>query len=377
MFAALAAPVSFNPAAAPHRVHPNATSWRHTCATVRRMRSSKRRVNLRRASPPWVEMLTAPGSSSAQAALVRAAAQLERDLADRNVLCSKIVGEACVVTTFNTTGVLTICLPPSARVRASRMCEPWGEAFQQHGGAIGNFTMTACVSFDTFKISRWWKAMRAATPFLTSTADPRLAALLKAKHFASRFQKTQRDPASVAARVAHFGRLLNLSLHRSHDAAASLVNGAAGAATTAAARAVAAASDAGPWQPRMFERCAVVGSGHDIRCSPVQHGHDIDSADAVFRSNAAQPSRPSHPNVFYAHDDRNVPRYVRLFMRLNRIESARAGTRTSFRTNCLLGARAVSTEEVCVIPRDWWSHGWDREMKENNRHPCCDVRRHP
>jgi hypothetical protein len=47
-------------------------------------------------------MLTAPGSSSAQAALVRAAAQLERDLADRNVLCSKIVGEACVVTTFNT-----------------------------------------------------------------------------------------------------------------------------------------------------------------------------------------------------------------------------------------------------------------------------------
>ena len=242
MFAALAAPVSYNPAA-PHRVHPNATSWRHTCATVRRMRSSKRRVNLRRASPPWVEMLTAPGSSSAQAALVRAAAQLERDLADRNVLCSKIVGEACVVTPFNITGVLTICLPPSARVRASRMCEPWGEAFQQHGGAIGNFTTTACVSFDTFKISRWWKAMRAATPFLTSTADPRLAALLKAKHFASRFQKTQRDPASVAARVAHFGRLLNLSLHRSHDAAASLVKGAAGAATTAAARAVAAASD--------------------------------------------------------------------------------------------------------------------------------------
>ena len=294
---------------------------------------------------------------------MRAAAQLERDLADRNVLCSKIVGEACVVTTINTTGVLTICLPPSARVRASRMCEPWGEAFQQHGGAIGNFTMKACVSFDTFKISRWWKAMRAATPFLTSTADPRLAALLKAKHFASRFQKTRRDPASVAARVANFGRLLNLSLHRSHDAAASLVNGAAGAATTAAARAVAAASDAGPWQPRMFERCAVVGSGHDIRCSPVQHGHDIDSADAVFRSNAAQPSRPSHPNVFYAHDDRNVPRYVRLFMRLNRIESARAGTRTSFRTNCLLGARAVSTEEVCVIPRDWWSHGWDREIE--------------
>ena len=156
-----------------------------------------------------------------------------------------------------------------------------------------------------------------------------------------------------------------------------LLNGAAGAITTGAAGAVAAASDAGPWQPRMFERCAVVGSGHDIRCSPIQHGHDIDSADAVFRSNAAQPSKPSHPHVFYAHDDRDVPSYVRLFMRLNRIEPARAGTRTSFRTNCLLGARAVSTEEVCVIPRDWWSHGWDREMKENNRHPCCDVRRHP
>ena len=368
MFAAVS--VSYNPAAAPHRVHPNTTSWRRTCATVRRMRSSKRR----RFTPPWVEMLTSPGSSSAQAALVRVAAQLERDLAERNVLCSNDVGEACVVTTYNTTGVLTICLPPSARVRASRMCEPWGEAFQQHGGTIGNFTMTACISFDTVKISRWWKAMRAATPFLTSTADPRLAALLEAKHFASRFQ---RGPATVAARVATFGRLLNLSLSRSHDAAASLVNGAAGAITTGAAGAVAAASDAGPWQPRMFERCAVVGSGHDIRCSPIQHGHDIDSADAVFRSNAAQPSKPSHPHVFYAHDDRDVPSYVRLFMRLNRIEPARAGTRTSFRTNCLLGARAVSTEEVCVIPRDWWSHGWDREMKENNRHPCCDVRMHP
>ena len=315
MFAAVS--VSYNPAAAPHRVHPNTTSWRRTCATVRRMRSSKRR----RFTPPWVEMLTSPGSSSAQAALVRAAAQLERDLAERNVLCSNDVGEACVVTTYNTTGVLTICLPPSARVRASRMCEPWGEAFQQHGGTIGNFTMTACISFDTVKISRWWKAMRAATPFLTSTADPRLAALLEAKHFASRFQ---RGPATVAARVATFGRLLNLSLSRSHDAAASLVNGAAGAITTGAAGAVAAASDAGPWQPRMFERCAVVGSGHDIRCSPIQHGHDIDSADAVFRSNAAQPSKPSHPHVFYAHDDRDVPSYVRLFMRLNRIEPARA-----------------------------------------------------
>jgi hypothetical protein len=41
------------------------------------------------------------------------------------------------------------------------------------------------------------------------------------------------------------------------------------------------------YRPQHFRTCAVVGSGHDLRCG-VPRGSEIDSHDAVFRSNAAQ-----------------------------------------------------------------------------------------
>ena len=39
--------------------------------------------------------------------------------------------------------------------------------------------------------------------------------------------------------------------------------------------------------PQHYRTCAVVGSGHDLRCG-VPRGAEIDAHDAVFRSNAAQ-----------------------------------------------------------------------------------------
>ena len=386
--------LAYNPSAAPHNVKPNVSSWPEVCASVRRMRTSRRR---HRHSSAWrIEAISEHGRSADPwdvrhlEALAAAANQLERDLGDRSVLCSNKAGEGCTVSINNESEVLTVCLPQSERVRASKICEPWGEAFQQHGGAIGGFTESACVSFDVRKMAVWWRALRGRTPFLTSASDSRLGALVEGKHYASRFQKKQKDAAIVASRVHAVGQLLNLSLSASQRAAASLL---AQVSSAAASRAPAhklpprtagvgadaageAAYAAGPWQPRMFGRCAVVGSGHDVKCSAQPHGLDIDAADAVFRSNAAQPSTPSHPQLFYgSHQDPSVAAVVRGYLKLNTIDPGRAGMRTSFRTNCLFGSRAVSTEEVCIVPREWWQHGWDREMQSNNRHGCCDFRR--
>ena len=43
------------------------------------------------------------------------------------------------------------------------------------------------------------------------------------------------------------------------------------------------------FRPQQYRSCAVVGSGHDLRCG-TPRGEEIDAHAAVFRSNTAQPA---------------------------------------------------------------------------------------
>ena len=38
-------------------------------------------------------------------------------------------------------------------------------------------------------------------------------------------------------------------------------------------------------------------------------------------------------------------------------------------------SRAVSTDELCVVSRQWWTQPWNRELSSNNRQVCCDRQR--
>jgi hypothetical protein len=138
---------------------------------------------------------------------------------------------------------------------------------------------------------------------------------------------------------------------------------------------------ASPWLARSYGRCAVVGSGHDLRCGE-RRGGSIDSSDAIFRSNFAQQAgRVSRPDLFHRPANDSVNRdpaiytYLAHYLAKNSIEPSRAGTRTDFRTNCLFASHAVNTREVCVVSRHFWHMPWGRERFSNNRQTCCDRTR--
>jgi len=80
---------------------------------------------------------------------------------------------------------------------------------------------------------------------------------------------------------------------------------------------------------RPLKSCAVVGSGHDVRCGSPK-GAEIDAHDAVFRSNGAQ--------VWYQPSSRRAQRH----MIRRRASPAIAGTKTDFRVNCLFEDSALS-----------------------------------
>ena len=139
------------------------------------------------------------------------------------------------------------------------------------------------------------------------------------------------------------------------------------------------ASTARTFTPRQYASCAVVGSGHDLRCG-ASRGGEIDRHDAVFRSNTFQHRRRERG----FESSRHAPA-----LRRHAIEEDRGGRRTTFRVNCLFDGHAslplprahtprthadTATEaehETCVVARSWFTQRWGREGMNNLGHPCC------
>ena len=157
-------------------------------------------------------------------------------------------------------------------------------------------------------------------------------------------------------------------------------------------------------------RCAVVGGGHSLRCE--RRGREIDSHDAIFRSNNAQHASP----LINDQISRRLMRY--------RVPASHAGGGCTFRANCLLrtehpgvcpaevffnhscadwfagrlggrhggigkggfisrpglirslqAARASAQKEVCLVPSAWWAQPWGAEQFSNRQYACCTTPR--
>lgn len=279
-------------------------------------------------------------------ALSEGAMQLRSDLEARGVLCNgrRNASRGICGVEVVAGGVLRICLPPGV---PGSVCEPWGELWQQVGLPLAS---ASCFQFNLTHIALWWTALRTRPAFLTSTSDARFRALI------------QRKPKPVAStkaaaralgekRAADFIAWLNSrgNLTRAGDELA----------------------------PQRHRRCAVVGSGHSLRCHEPPVGVQIDGHDAVFRANGAQryggSVRRGQP-----------PRCEQC------ISARRAGRRTSYRVNCLEDQQppsptapspaapssdelgAAETGGTCIIARRWWHMAWGEESFNTAVHSCCD-----
>jgi hypothetical protein len=249
-----------------------------------------------------------------------------RDLHWRNVLCN--TSFPCSVVLRGSR--LEICLPSDPASRASHVCEPWGEPWQQRGMRVDNFSETGCAHFSLPTIERWKAELRAHSPFLGSD-DPRVRELMA--------RKANLPPGALAA----FRRLLPPSGTRAKS--------------------------------RRLRRCAVVGSAHSLICHKPQRGSEIDRHDGVWRSNAAQ-----HYNIHNGSDVgqlmRASRRSFRGFKMLDLLHTRgpifRAGARTDFRVNALYDSFGVSHDETIVVSSAWFKQPWGTESFMNLRNPCCN-----
>jgi hypothetical protein len=299
--------------------------------------------------------------TSARRALAAAAAQMVGDLHARGVLCDADL--PCRVT-FDDADLsrlsLTACLP--AAVSSSRLCEPWGERWQRTGAEVGpNF----CARFDVTAIAAWYNEQALLPPFLradgppTATASGRqpetLTALLDTKPLRSRRHSAEQ----YAPERARMRALVRASASRAREHAA-------GGGSN---------SDAWDW-PGTHRTCAVVGSGHDLRCGTRKGmGGEIDAATKVFRANSAQHySLPSVGNLMRLAL-RSRRWWTLLFLLKTRLHWSRAGKRTDYRVNCLYASYLVTPNETCIVSRAWFEQRWGSERFMNVRHPCCDYAR--
>jgi hypothetical protein len=371
------------------------------------------------ASRGWAELLRVPststtsdvaGSASSSAEAIEAfATRLRRLLIDRRVLCDP--NAPCTVRVEGQT--LQVCLPESLHkgspTRGPRprpvVCEPYGEMWQQLGGEVGRFashrttrykllssrraredferaiaTGTAvtalpastraivesqradgCASFDLARIAHWLGRVRSQPPFVSSGRNLNRSALAPLLREKSR--KGYRAKASSSSRGArgedsrvHAREFLSwLQTSPSGELASS-------------------------YRPRQYRSCAVVGSGHDLRCGKARGAEIDETHDAIFRSNSAQHRRGERGFEGSAH--------ARELQRHYAIDPARGGERTTFRVNCLFGGLAAlprttaSTRprhradepETCIIARAWFGQPWGVEGFNNLRHPCCSNR---
>ena len=405
---------------------PQTAGWEQICAERRSMQADARQHTR------LLRQLVA-GAPISERALETFAARLQRDLAGRGVLCD--AARPCSVVMAQPPGdnsavAATVCLPLlDANVsRRAVLCEPYGEMWQQLGGEVdlfdgrrsrykagwkGDTTFTgnlshaferpACATFELRRLARWWAGVRAATPFVNASSLRRSAKSGKLSQGWPLVGKQSKGASFTPERAAadqQYARAFASWLGSS-------------APSPALARA---------YTPQHFRTCAVVGSGHDLRCGQPR-GREIDAHDAVFRSNAAQ-----HGEGMVGFQAAQAKA-----LRKQRIDAERAGRRTTFRVSCIYnghveltsscdgasceasaaaaagaavgavdaamgvatGAASVAVEdgggetvattasratsigvdgrgEQCIVPHSWFEQRWGREMFSNTRHVCCD-----
>ena len=366
---------------------PPTQTWDELCASRGTVPTQKQRG----AQTPSISMLLSADGRRA----FNTTAFTERLLADvhaRHVLCDvnspcRIHLERGMFHQF----VLRVCLPPppraassssSARTRRPVICEPYGERWQQSGGEVHlsqswkttthslkrsvksthwseeaamreddeEAKSAGCIRIYLRRLANWWVSLRSTNRFIINSTIVRAQAgkpaprrrhnlslmhlsrsqLLRGKQTITKWTETTEEQLA--------------KLKRDDKYAEDLVSWLDSSEHSRAMRSVAALS------PQQLESCAVVGSGHDLKCGKTR-GEEIDSHRAVFRSNAFQ-----HPHAAQ-----------------HSISANRGGRRTSYRVSCLYANKAaVGTDETCVVPRSWWEQSWGRESYNNMRHPCCD-----
>ena len=345
-------------------------SWAEGCR-----RSRRGRLTRAPGQQPAAQILARHNDSSALAATLNAIlVSVAKRLAQRGVLCSASV--QCAVSYeaggYVVASRLKVCLPEVAR--RALLCEPWGEPWQQQGIPVGGFSTTGCVKFNIIDIARWWQAIRSYPPYL-GKSDRRLRQLLSSKPSTPcsggdgcREMSGDGLPKPMGARAALMG-----AQQVEHAAAEMEPLLERGGSLSSPARAIAT--------PR-YERCAVVGSGHDLLCYQPSRGREIDAADAVWRANAAQHAQLSHASLLplARGEGPQLGRGRALELLGGHSGSvALAGGRTTHRVNCLFeayGVRSASTPPAaCVVGHAWFKQPWRGEHFSNTRHPCCERRR--
>ena len=301
---------------------PHVTPWREACRPlfVKRFHTS--------------ELLEANILNTSDRNLHRVRDRVLHDIHERRSLCDR--QQQCSITVNVTSGSLHVCLP-EAVIRSARLCEPWGEKWQRIGTRLDR-----CFDLNVSAIVMWYDELRSTRPFLTK--DDALAS-----HLATKTASEQKGVGAEAelALEHRFRELLHVGA-QGEDAA--MRN-----------------------RPGLLRSCAVVGSGHDLMCGSRSIGSAIDRQyDGVFRANSAQHYSLGTVGQMMKRALSSRRDWRFLFLLKTRSDPNRAGTRTTFRVNCLFASQVVDKNETCIVSRSWLRQPWDRERFMNMRHPCCD-----
>lgn len=270
--------------------------------------------------------------SDARKALSTTVQQLKADISARGVLCDH--RSPCQVNASDLDVAqlaLTVCVPKS--VQQSRLCEPWGERWQQTGAMVGRF----CATFDATAIASWHAGLGAQAPFLYHLRDPHLQ-----RHPGSGWQREDSPEADVTLaqlleqKPLRSRRHISQQYESDRELVRSLVQASALRGQRLATQRIAASpkkGEGGAWnQPRIHETCAVVGSGHDLRCgSRKGMGAEIDAHEKVFRANSAQHYSLPPVGQLMRLALRSVRGWKLLFLLKTRLHWSRAGKRTDYR----------------------------------------------
>lgn len=270
--------------------------------------------------------------------------------------------------------VPTMRTPP---LRRGRM-QPAGvrRAASVGGGAAANLSAAGlgarhragCFGFDLLALGRWWRAVRTTSPLWRASSD------LPGPHNAQVGDTPARAAPTAAAEGEQAEAVTLDMLLRQH------FGSRRGPAALAEVRALlrAAEPDASGLShtppPFAARSCAVVGSGHSLRCArgrdqsgrAIDLGAEIDAHELVLRSNSAQ----LHAAAADARDGGGVSGAVAA------APAALGGARTDVRLSCLPPGRpewprhaaALRAERLCVLPAYWW----ERRSTSTTLHPCCE-----
>jgi hypothetical protein len=329
--------------------------------------------------------------AAARRAIAEAAVGMEQALNDRAVLCD--ARHPCNVTQLEPPldFALRVCLPPPPipPPRAAsqppapagvghgvRICEPFGEPWQQVGTVVSGMP---CTTFRLDRIARWFISVRrpGARPLvaLPNPAMPVLGVREMSIRRLARAKPVHPDEVRGAGweyttvqrwdLLRRANTTLRLRLTRpppltNRQQARLLARSKAYEAEFRALLAESESRAAGtPHEAQSLGTCAFVGTNHELNCgAPL--GEEIDAHDSVFRANSFQhfdavaDEREQHFDAVADEREQQreqqrersgvrpvavgvaAPRHAdKSSMRRFRIAARRAGRRTSFRVNCL------------------------------------------